>query len=128
MSEIEVLSGFKRNLISFLDDLIDQFPEEPDIVVARIFIADQIPIKEAMEEFVLKLVADDNKLKKMIKKRDEEFFLANNPFEAISENKFNHFARIWRSDALDEENKDVMWRWVDSFVYFGDKYMKLNKV
>ena len=125
MSEIQVLIEFKNNLISFFDELIDQFPLEPDLVMVRIFLKDQIPVKDAMEEFVHKITKNDNELRKMIKDRQEEFFLDNNIFDNLGRDKVNHFSRIWRSDALDAEDKVVIWKWVDSFVYFSDKYIKL---
>jgi len=125
MSEIQVLIEFKNNLISFFDELIDQFPLEPDLVMVRIFLKDQIPVKDAMEEFVHKITKNDNELRKMIKGRQEEFFLDNNIFDNLGRDKVNHFSRIWRSDALDAEDKVVIWKWVDSFVYFSDKYIKL---
>ena len=125
MSEIQVLIEFKNNLISFFDELIDQFPLEPDLVMVRIFLKDQIPVKDAMEEFVHKITKNDNELRKMIKDRQEEFFLDNNIFDNLGRDKVNQFSRIWRSDALDAEDKVVIWKWVDSFVYFSDKYIKL---
>jgi hypothetical protein len=125
MSEAQVLIEFKNNLISFFDELIDQFPLEPDLVMVRIFLKDQIPIKDAMEEFVHKITKNDNELRNMIKARNDEFFLDNNIFDNLGRDKINHFSRIWRSSALDEEDKKVIWKWIDSFVYFGDKYIKL---
>ena len=38
MSELQVLSEFKNGLISFFDELIDQFPKEGDLVMIRIFL------------------------------------------------------------------------------------------
>ena len=37
MSEIEILCEFLNGLISFFDELIDQFPTEGDLVIFRIF-------------------------------------------------------------------------------------------
>ena len=65
-------------------------------------------------------------LKTMIKNRDEQFFLDNNLFElkGSSRDKVSHFKKLWRSGVLDDEDKQVMWKWVDSFVYLSDKYIK----
>jgi hypothetical protein len=124
MSEIEVLTEFKNGIISFLDELIDQFPAEGDLVIMRIFLKDQIPIKDIMDQFMFKLNTDDKKLRKMVKDRNEVFFL-NDPFVFSSDkSKASHFKKLWRSGQLDKDDKEVVWCWVDSFVHIGEKYLK----
>ena len=78
--ETQVLSEFKNGLISFFDELIDQFPEEGDLVMIRIFLKDQILIEDVMNMFVYHLTKDDNKMKTVIKTRNETYFLENNFF------------------------------------------------
>lgn len=125
MSEIEVLSEFKTQLILFLDELIDQFPQESDLVVLRIFLKDQIPIKDAVDIFVFHINKNNGELREMIKNRNEAFFLDHNVFQrAVGTDKVNHFKRLWRSGLLDDEDKKIMWQWVDTFVFLADKYSK----
>lgn len=126
MSEIQVLTEFKTGLISFFDELIDQFPQEGDLVMIRIFLKDQIPIEDVMNIFSNAINKENGKLKKMIKDRNEIFFLENNIFDSISKTKVVHFKKLWRSGSLDEEDKKVVWRWVDSFVYLSEKYNKIK--
>ena len=127
MSELQVLSEFKNGLISFFDELIDQFPKEGDLVMIRIFLKDQIPIEEVMNTFNNSINKDNSKLKKMIKERNELFFLENNVFdESVSKNKILHFKKLWRSGSLDRDDKEVVWKWLDSFVYLGDKFLKIK--
>lgn len=121
MSEIQILTQFKQQLISFFDELVSQFPREPDLIILRIFFNDQIPIKDVMDQFNHTLI----KVKKMIQERDEQFFLENNSvFETLSKDRVNHFKKLWRSGALNNEDKDVIWLWMDSFVYLANKYQK----
>lgn len=124
MSEVLILQEFKNNLISFFDELIDLFPTEPDLVIIRIFLKDQIPIEEVIIIFINTINMDNQKFKKMIKDRNELFFLESNIFDSISKTKVVHFKKLWRSEQLDDDNKDVIWKWVDSFVYLGEKYIK----
>lgn len=124
MSEIEVLTEFKTQLISFFDELIGQFPLEGDLVVVRLFFANQIPIQDVMNNFNHKINTNDQELRKMIKNRNEAFFLENNMFENLGKDKINHIKKIWRSDRLDNEDKEVIWNWIDAFMYLGDKYAK----
>ena len=38
--------------------------------------------------------------------------------------KILHLKKIWRSGALDSENKRIIWEWFDTFIYLADKYFK----
>ena len=121
MSETQVLIQFRDQLISFFDELITQFPEEPDLYVVRIFLKDQMPIKDIMDHFIFKLVT----LREYVSKRDEQFFLTNGAiFEKIGKDKVANFKKLWRSGRLDDEDKAVIWKWIDSFVFLADKYQK----
>ncbi len=126
MSKTQVLTEFKTGLISFFDELIDQFPQEGDLVMFRIFLKDQILIEDVMIIFNNAMNKDNGYLKKMCKERNETFFLENNVFDSISKLKITHFKKLWRSGSLDEEDKKVVWRWIDSFIYLGDKYLKIK--
>ena len=64
----------------------------------------------------------------MIKDRNELFFLESNIFDSISKSKVLHFKKLWRSEQLDDDNKQIIWKWVDSFVYLADKYIKAKTV
>ena len=127
MSELEILNQFKNSLISFLDELIVQFPCEGDFVIFRIFLKDRILINTIMIYFVQKILP----LKKMIIDRDEDFFLNHcTLFEDLNDdnekNKVNKFKKLWRSECLDEEDRVVVWKWFDSFIYLTEKYQKVK--
>ena len=122
--DIEILKEFKKSLISFIDELIATFPEESDFVVVRIFFNDQFPIKDVVNIFNQKINQSDQLLKKMIKDRNEAFFLEHNIFDVLGKSKVNHFKRLWCSEQLDDQDKEIIWKWIESFVYLGDKYMK----
>ena len=59
MSEHQILQAFKTNMISFLDELIDQFPTETGLIVARVFLKDQIPVETAMTNFLVTIEKND---------------------------------------------------------------------
>jgi len=122
-SKIQILTEFKTNLVNFLDELIEQFPEEGDLIVLRIFLNDQVPIADIMKTFVEKLLP----LKEVVKKRDERFFLNNNIlFEKLNKDKVNHFRTLWTSPKLDSDDKDVIWAWYDLFISIAERYAKMN--
>ncbi len=126
-SEIEILIQLKTQLVNFFDELIEQFPREPDFVIFRIFLKDRIPIADVMAYIATKLVP----LQDMVKAKNEEFFVNNNVlFERFDENKnskVNHFRKLWLSGSLDSEDKDTIWRWFASFIYLANKYIELKK-
>ena len=66
-NEIRILTEFKKSLITFFDELITQFPQEGDLVIARIFLDSQIPIEDIMKNFILKMSMGDGLLKNMVK-------------------------------------------------------------
>lgn len=128
MSEIEILNQFKNALISFLDELIGQFPTEGDLVIFRIFLKDRIPIVNVLNYFVLKILP----LKNMVQERDEDFFLNKcelfESIQNIEKNKVNRFKKLWRSPSLDDDDKRVVWEWFDSFIYLSEKYQKSKSI
>ena len=123
--EIDILIEFKRQISAFFDELIAQFPLEGDLIVLRLFLSTQMPIKEVMDEFILKISTNDNKLRQMIKERNEAFFLEYSVFGSVDKDKVLHFKKLWRSGQLDADDKTVIWNWIDAFVYLSDKYTKM---
>jgi hypothetical protein len=121
MSLIDILKQFKNALISFLDELIVQFPHDPDLVIFRIFLKDRTEIVQLMNFCVHKILP----FKDMVKNRNEDFFL--NHFTLLElnnsvKNKANRFKKLWRSPSLDSDDKRIVWEWFDSFIYLAEKY------
>ena len=120
---IKLLGEFRNNLVSFLDELIEQFPSEGDLVAARIFLADQVPIVDIMNTFIKRVLP----IRDMAKARDEKFFLENDVlFAQASTSKVSYFKELWSSSMLDNDDRQTIWRWFDLFISITDKYNKLN--
>ena len=127
MSTIEILKKFKDGLISFMDELIDQFPQEGDLVIIRIFLKDQISISDVMDNFIYtlnKVDSNGKKIRDMVGTRDEAFFLEHSMFDVLGKQEVSHFKKLWRSEVLDDSDKEVIWSWIDSFIKLSDKYIK----
>jgi hypothetical protein len=126
-SEIEILIQLKKQLVTFLDELIETFPEEADFVIFRIFVNDQIPIVDIMEYIIEKICP----LEKIVENREDSFFLENNilfeKFDDKKKGKVNHFRKMWQSKVLDKEDREVVWRWMNSFIVLGKKYNDCKK-
>ena len=80
-----------------------------------------------MDVVSFRLNKDEKMLKTMISERNEEFFLSHDLFDHFGQNKVSHFKRLWTSGILDEENKNIIWDWVDTFVILSDRYLALKK-
>lgn len=117
-----ILQEFKNQLTNFFDELIAQFPAEGDLIVIRLFLTNQMPIQDIMDIFNNKLNDNNQEFKTMIKNRDDVFFLEHDIFDTISKQKSGHFKKLWCSGQLDQEDKDIMWKWLDTFVFLADKY------
>jgi hypothetical protein len=125
MSSIEILKQFKNALISFLDELIVQFPQEGDLVIFRIFLKDRVSIDSIMNYVILNILP----LKYLVTNRDEDFFLNKcNLFESIEgheqKTKINRFKKLWRSECLDDDDRKIVWEWFDTFILLSEKYQK----
>lgn len=125
-NKIALLTEFKKQITIFFDELIAQFPKEGDLIIIRLFLTNNIEIEEVMNIFVNNLNNNDNQFKKMIKERNEKFFLDHDIFDAISKQKSGHFKKLWKSGQLDADDKIVMWQWLDTFVYLAVKYEALE--
>jgi hypothetical protein len=125
MSKIQILIDFKAALVNFFDELIEQFPEEGDLVMLRIFLNDQVPIADVMSVFISKLLP----LKDFVTKRDVNFFLgtgAASLFEKLDKTKVNYFKILWQSDRLDDSDRVQIWKWYDYFMILAEKYQKAS--
>ena len=122
----DILTEFKKQLTIFFDELIGQFPTEGDLIVIRLFLTNQMPIQDIMDIFIRTLNKNDEEFKHMIKARDENFFLEHDIFDTISKQKSGHFKKLWSSGQLDQEDKEIMWKWLDTFVYLSEKYTSLE--
>lgn len=115
-----IASRFKTTLIDFIDELIEQFPSEPELVIIRVLLQDQMPIETILDKFSEKVLPQ----KPMIESRDVGFFDEDN-------NAFKHFhserggklmARLWNSSELDDDNKQIIWQWFDTLLRLVEMY------
>lgn len=121
MSKIEVLKEFKKCILQFIDELIEQFPQESDLKVIKIFIQNEVPVEVAITNFITYAMP----LKYQIKTRNDDFFLNNsNIFHFLDNDKSFHMKNVWKT--IDEDTKNVIWDWFDYLLNISEKYIKLN--
>ena len=118
------LIRFKKSLVQFVDELIDLFPHESDLVVMRVFLDTQVEIKELMEQFTKFVVPH----RELIKTRNDSFFLdTDDIFGTVDMGKVLHCKTIWSTGELDSEDKQAMWKWFDLFLQLAERYSQQCK-
>lgn len=119
--KLKLMYEFRTQLINLLDELIEQFPEESDLVIIRIFLKDQIPVYDVLGRYIRDLLP----LKEQIKNKDSDFFLNNcilYTHGQIAENRVDHFKQLWLSDKLDDNDREIIWKWMSLLTRIADQY------
>ena len=119
----QLLQKFSKAVTQFLDELIEQFPHESDLLVARVMIVNgQIPIQDIVDEFMGRILPHEKK----IKDREDKFFLEDmNIFQGVDGDTVIKFKKLWVSEHLDDDDKDAIWKWCDLFVRMLKSYKNL---
>ncbi len=123
-SPVDIANKFKNNLVKFIDELIEMFPEETQFVTFRLMVKDQIPIGMIMDHFVNNV----HPVKDSVKKRDDRIFTDSNVLSmGLDSDDANLFRRIWVSSKLDKDDRAVIWKWIDAFITMADQYKSLTQ-
>jgi len=110
---MQLVTYFKNQTILFLDELIDQFPSEPELIYGRLYIETQVSAKDLIDQFIDNVLPHQEK----ISKRDEEVL-----HELKDTEYFSKLDSIWGN--INDENRDVIWKWLNAFVLIANKYLK----
>jgi len=121
--KLSLIREFRHQLVNFLDELIEQFPMEGDLVIIRIFIKDQLPMADVLGRYIRDLLPFSDH----IKERNDKFFLENTLLytgASLASNKVNHFKKLWVSDQLDDSDRDTIWKWMEVLNTIASQYLK----
>lgn len=120
-SVLSILERFKRGYMQFIDELLEQFPEETDLIIIRVFFEDQVPVSVVADSFIEHVLPH----RQVIASRNEKFFIENNHmFGMLDTGKVLHFKKLWTSKRLDKDDRDAIWKWFDTFCALVDAYRK----
>jgi len=125
MHSNNILVEFKKSIITFIDELIDTFPSETDFVLLRIYCKDRVTPDAIMNQFIRNVLPH----KDVVANRDDSFFLEKNVIltNATYAGKVNHFKKLWKSTHLDDDDKNVIWQWFDTFIALAERYQQYMK-
>jgi len=119
LTKIELLKIFRNKLIDFLDALREKLPKEKDIVVLRVYLAEQIPIETVLQIFAKRILPYED----MVNTQDERFFIEQNDlFEGLKRDKVHYFRELWTSPTFTKEDKDSLWGWFKVFLKLAKMY------
>lgn len=124
MSELQLLQTFKKQIIQFLDELIQQFPQESEFLIIRIFVKDQIPLGDVLGRFIKECLS----FHQSVLDKDEKFFLESDLIvNALGGNEMgyevmNRIKQLWKSDRLDKDDREMIWAWLALFFKIARKY------
>jgi len=113
------LSALRRDLVAFIDELIQMLPNDKQLIIMREF-AKIVIIADVADYIVQNIVP----LEPKVVARDDKYFLTNAiMFEKLQdrESQVNHFKTLWETNA-DDENKEVIWQWLEHFIQIAKKY------
>lgn len=116
----KILILFKTQINSFIEELIQQFPQEGDFVVLKLFVNTQVEIEKVLIGWVKQMNKNDKKIRKMIESKNDDFFIKENPFKFINEQRLSKFSLLWND--LNDDGKQTIWNWMDLFIKISDKY------
>ena len=119
MNSTVLLTHFKNNLVKFVDELVEQFPEEEDLIMAHVLVkSDQMPISNIFKNFKGFLLPRTE----VIKNRDEVFFLDENDiFSALNSTRKGTIKRMWTSSTIDDEDREIIWQWIETLLHICSK-------
>jgi len=120
----QILSEFKKTVVQFFDELIAQFPSASDLVVCRILMNDQVPVRLVMDAFCDKLDVNEGEMRAMIREKNESFFIERDIFEVVSGDVGTRLKKLWVSPQLRDDDRNIIWDWFNSFVFLADKFKK----
>lgn len=109
-----------NNIIKFTDLLIDQFPNNEDIVAYKTLITKFFSPETLIQEFC----------KHVLPYKDD--ILSHNKNKLLEELKkdetlFYQLTKIMNDPSFSEEDIDNTWKWMDKFIKLGLKYQSLSK-
>jgi hypothetical protein len=124
LGNIEILTIFKESMITFLDLLMEIFPDESEIIVSKIVIESHIPIELAITKFAEAALP----CKQEIQERKDKFFLDDpDLFATADQSRVSIWKSLWKSNRLDADDRDKMWKWLDLFVGLAEMYVENTK-
>lgn len=113
-----ICNQFHDNFIIFLDELIQLFPAEADLIVIRVLVKNTVTPENLISIFIKEALPH----KQEIKDRNDDYFIKSTLFDFVGKEKAQHVKNLWKSSILDSDDRRVIWEWFDLFIFLSEKY------
>lgn len=119
-TKILLMKVFKDNLLEFMCELIQQFPQEPDLQIIKIFFMEVCTVEDIILYFCEHLLRPD--VKSMIDTKNDNFFIDNDTlFSGIkNQSKVFHFKNLWNQS--NKHQKEMIWQWFQKITKIAHLY------
>ena len=119
----KILNQLRDQVLNLLDDLLTICPNEPDILLVRLFFENQIDPERLMKGFDKWVMP----WKVEIKEHNEKFFEKNDHiFGPLPSDKVAHFKEKLKDGTFDEDDKETIWQYFEVFIKLIDQYNKVK--
>ena len=119
----KVLNQLQEQVLNLLDDLLSICPNEPDILLVRLFFESQVDPEMLMKGFITWVYPWKN----YIKQHNERYFEENEHiFGPLPVDKVQYFKEKMKDGTFDEDDKEIIWEYFEVFISLVDQYNKLK--
>ncbi len=119
----KVLGQLRDQVLNLLDDLLSICPNEPDILLVRLFFENQVDSETLMKGFVKWVYPWKN----YIKNHNEKYFEENEHiFGPVPADKFQHFKVKMKDGTFDKDDKEIIWEYFEVFISLIEQYNKVK--
>ena len=125
-SQIQYLKSFKDQMVTFLDELIEKFYDEPAFILIRIFVKDKIPVTAVLGRFMKECL----QYKSLVDDRNDKLFtdsdfLCRTYGDQLGQEHIDKLKDIWVNPKyLDKDDRKIIWEWMDLFFKLSYNYYK----
>lgn len=117
----ELLHTEMLNLIDAIEHILEDHNLDSDDIVFIRFFFEQMSSEKTMQHVISRVLP----WSKQIKNRDDDFFYNNKHiFGDLPKEKVDYVSKLWKSDVLDNEDKDEIWQFFEVFVLYAEKFKK----
>ena len=121
MTQEQIVKQLKKQVLNLLDDLLSICPNEPDILLVRLFFENQIDNERLMREFIKWIYP----WKDYIINHDERYFWENKHiFGPLPSDKVVYFRKKLVDGTFDQSDKNVIWQYFEVFISLMEQYNK----
>jgi hypothetical protein len=119
----KVLGQLRDQVLNLLDDLLCICPNEPDILLVRLFFENQVDPETLMKGFVKWVYPWSD----YIKEHNEQYFEENEHiFGPLPADKVQYFRIKMKDGTFDSEDKEIIWEYFEVFISLIEQYNKLK--